>query len=734
MNPIDPPDPHSHQPSFTDAGPKQASSGAPPRPKRPKTSKACNACRKQKSRCERLVGDTEGCHRCDVIGIPCIFDSESSPTENARTRKPRAILPRNHDGPSRMRLASPDNSRLHILANTTELVFREPRSPSSRFLPSHRDSSSPHISVTATTKRPLSPEIVSTVESTLFTAQHNQTAENELARYRADWKRWIAPLTHLHSLVRRSTDAEKQSQLEQGGGLLSPAEEVKVKNYFLLKYAPWLPTVAIGVNGTLDNVSPFLSAVICATAARTFGGIAQPTMDRLRSLALHRIGHVLSNPLAYPVVESLYALLILIVWPLDAGADVTLLVHSAKRMASNGKLGGMDSTSNDGQPNPEDKDHKRLWYSICANETVLTMGAGTIATPPDISDFIHIFGTGSQIALRHGNTSDVLLALEIKLHKIIAAALGDRPISPDKDISRLPEVMEIIQDYIPRVSVFRTNLIEWEIEFYTIKEECEPRDTVYYVVLEIEYHFLSLMFVSHATLTIGHACPMFTAPEGLRTTVWSWCTTVNKSALAIIRLFNTYTVTDADSQSYSLPPLAVAPDRIFAMVVIAIMLLLRLQITVGEYLRRRGFEARFAMGFTRQAENSVRKAIRRMREVEHMQGASAHHPTAKYVDILEALMRCWDRKQASNAGSLPLGDGLTMGSQASGSDGGSGDSGAVGVNAEANPSLAYMHQNDAGRLQWDNDLSLLGGDLFSDAAAAFTREGVGAYNYATTGL
>lgn len=65
------------------------------RPKRPKTSKACNACRKQKSRCERLAGDSEGCHRCSVIGIPCVFDTEPISTDITKTRRPRPILPKN---------------------------------------------------------------------------------------------------------------------------------------------------------------------------------------------------------------------------------------------------------------------------------------------------------------------------------------------------------------------------------------------------------------------------------------------------------------------------------------------------------------------------------------------------------------------------------------------------------------------------------------------------------------
>ncbi|KIJ44930.1 hypothetical protein M422DRAFT_251549 [Sphaerobolus stellatus SS14] len=58
----------------------------PLRPKRPrqKTSKTYNACRKQKSRCELLPGDLNGCHRCEGIGIACVFQTETTPTETAK--------------------------------------------------------------------------------------------------------------------------------------------------------------------------------------------------------------------------------------------------------------------------------------------------------------------------------------------------------------------------------------------------------------------------------------------------------------------------------------------------------------------------------------------------------------------------------------------------------------------------------------------------------------------------
>jgi hypothetical protein len=59
-------------------------------------------------------------------------------------------------------------------------------------------------------------------------------------------------------------------------------------------------------------------------------------MESLRTLSLHHVGQVFANPGAYPLVDSLYALLTLILWPLDAADDVALLVHGAKRLACSG--------------------------------------------------------------------------------------------------------------------------------------------------------------------------------------------------------------------------------------------------------------------------------------------------------------------------------------------------------------------------------------------------------------
>ena len=117
-------------------------------------------------------------------------------------------------------------------------------------------------------------------------------------------------------------------------------------------------------------------------------------MESLRALSLHHVGQVFANPAAYPLVDSLYALLTLILWPLDAADDVALLVHGAKRLARAGDrepfVGPPDnSDANNSEHGNTNMDHIRLvciwfliidssngsltitkWHAICANETM----------------------------------------------------------------------------------------------------------------------------------------------------------------------------------------------------------------------------------------------------------------------------------------------------------------------------------------------------------------------------
>lgn len=395
-----------------------------------------------------------------------------------------------------------------MLARATVTPSSSKSSPSNQ----HSAQTLPVPSVT-TPQTPLSPETLSHVESTLFPFPRDfSSQEGAFAQLQSDWKRWIAPLTLVQNLVRRNAppgppDTELRSGLNnarsQDSVSLSALDEARLKKHFLHHYAPWLPVVRLIRNGVLDNISSFLSTVILATASRTLAGISHACSKRLRELALNYVGQIFANPTSHPLIESLYALLILVLWPLDPADDVELLVHGAKRMASAGGRFNKPSLPVDRTKDPSDDDDMldltRLWYAIRANETILTLGAGSIAPSPPSDTFIQALdiaadpvptGRASAVASSGGNASDILLILQTNLHGIITAAMGERGISAVSSVSlsessktkfpfekerdkekigqAIPRTRDAWLGFIEIVYLYLTRLGEWEIEFSTI--------------------------------------------------------------------------------------------------------------------------------------------------------------------------------------------------------------------------------------------------------------------------
>lgn len=261
--------------------------------------------------------------------------------------------------------------------------------------------------------------------------------------------------------------------------------------------------------------------------------------------------------------------------------------------------------------------------------------------------------------------------------------------------------------------------------------QCKDSDAPHYAVLEIEYHYLCLLFVTHCVLTLCHACPLTSASDEVKRALWSWCIKGNKGAHAIIRLFNTFSRSDSHHQGLvevPLPALKMAPDRTFAMVVVAVLLILRHQVGAYEYGRRRGLAESPSFGFTRQAENSIRRAIERMEIIGHVRNrlddaqVTCDHPAARYVEILEALLRIWEEKRSQKM----------MTSIAAPADHACPRS-ITGFHHNAGHQ-SLLHGGDAddlGSMQTDLDLSLFGGDFFSDAA--FPWDGLDTLDWQSSG-
>ncbi|KIJ56119.1 hypothetical protein M422DRAFT_23492, partial [Sphaerobolus stellatus SS14] len=116
--------------------------------------------------------------------------------------------------------------------------------------------------------------------------------------------------------------------------MLSPLE-AQLKEHFFMQYVPWLPTISLFATFTTIpvTISPFLSTVIHMTAASTFLTLLpSSTISSFRASSLHHVGHIFANPTPYPVIETLYPLLLLIMWPLEHANDVNSLIHGVKWM------------------------------------------------------------------------------------------------------------------------------------------------------------------------------------------------------------------------------------------------------------------------------------------------------------------------------------------------------------------------------------------------------------------
>lgn len=297
-----------------------------------------------------------------------------------------------------------------------------------------------------------------------------------------------------------------------------------------------------------------------------------------------------------------------------------------------------------------------------------------------------------------------------------------------------------------------------------------------------------MIFVTHCTLTLCHSCPLASAPDEIKYALWSWSITGNKSAHAIIRLFNKYSASipshfppitqDLDIQTScrgksSLAVFSSAPDRLYAMVVLAVMLVLRHQVASSDYGHRRGPGESPPAGFTKQAESSIRKVISRMSEIgqsracelpstatscyhDNKEGRSLYTPEARYdhsasryVDILDALVRIWEEKRAlKTAGTVGLRgcDPCFSSHESRASSSASGQYSATGPNGV--PPSYHSHPTSATstsqlpqqqqQLEQQQppvylDLNLLGTELFSDAAAAFTWDSLGTIDWSTMG-
>ncbi|KIJ43100.1 hypothetical protein M422DRAFT_253599 [Sphaerobolus stellatus SS14] len=449
----------------------------------------------------------------------------------------------------------------------------------------------------------------------------------------------------------------------------NPRDAQQLKQHFLTHYIPWLSAISLFATSTSipSTISPFLST----TASRTWPiPLPYSTTSSLRVLSLHHVGQIFTNPTSYPVIESLYALLALIMWPLEPADDVTLLIHGAKRMAQSADV----------------------WYTICTNETIFTLGAGTIANAPPTTLLSTSLGTPSSIALSNGSIADTLLTLQASLHRIIVGAMGERTLQSNGSIAGgtvrdgpiqsaqfIPKTREAMLQYVSKIFAFLPKLGEWEIEFKTIKSESPHVFRLHFAALEIEYYYLILIYVTHSLLTVCYGIPLAQASDEYKVLHLELERHRQQSYPSHVGTGTTVVAAaPADEPPPPPPPPQIprlphspphsrrmpthtaprpapphrtprprhrcsrSPDRIYAMVVVDIMLILRHQVAAYEFGRRRSIFELPPAGLSGWTWG--------WRE-------GTEHAAVRYAEIIDALLRVWEEKHSAKVYALSDGQG-----------------------------------------------------------------------------
>ncbi|KIJ51979.1 hypothetical protein M422DRAFT_26319 [Sphaerobolus stellatus SS14] len=195
---------------------------------------------------------------------------------------------------------------------------------------------------------------------------------------------------------------------------------------------------------------------------------------------------------------------------------------------------------------PEDLDLARLWHTICTNETIFTLGADTITNPLPTMLLNTSLGTPSSIALCNEPIADTLLTVQASLHRVIVSTMGGCTLRSNGSIAGgteragYPETHEAMLQYVNKAFAFLSKLGEWEIEFKMIKAETPRVFHIHFAVLEIEYHYLTLIYVTQSLLTVCYGIPLAQASEESKCSIWTWSVTGNKAGHRVLESWSKF--------------------------------------------------------------------------------------------------------------------------------------------------------------------------------------------------
>ncbi|KIJ52056.1 hypothetical protein M422DRAFT_243637 [Sphaerobolus stellatus SS14] len=234
---------------------------------------------------------------------------------------------------------------------------------------------------------------------------------------------------------------------------------------------------------------------------------------------------------------------------------------------------------------------------------------------------------------------------------------------------------------------------------------------IHFAALEIEYHYLTLIYVTRFLPTVCYVIPITQASDETKALIWSWSVMGNKAAHRVLELWNKFAaaVVEDKAQAHPLviPPLAPhlppclhprhsphvhipknlspsilpntaplpRPNRIYSMIFVAVMLILRHQVTAYEFGRHRSIFESLPARFTRQADIAIPRIVKNMGPFSIVRtsggggdhrddgyaesrdgGRRGEHAAVRYAEIIDTLLHVWEEKHSAKVYALSSND------------------------------------------------------------------------------
>ncbi|TFK48539.1 hypothetical protein OE88DRAFT_1664416 [Heliocybe sulcata] len=588
-------------------------SDSQPPAKRKKSRQACVACRKHKTRCESLETDyqTLRCHRCNVLAIPCSF--ETSDAVQDRGSPPGTSA----EGPE-----SPHGSSHGTREGTPTLA-----SPSSSSLP---------VVYAPPPREPYNWSTSITPEALLANRPTDSDAYD-----------WLGvPMLAMQHLLRRQASVPRGPAVSSIRDILTVHEIGTLITLFDNRYTPWLHI-------SLDHMNrhPFLDLVRCTVVARHIEASRRATiLPRLYGLVdSYVLNYAFSTA---QTMESVTAFLILSLWPLPSGTGSSDgLAHDSRMIAASAvsaaKQLSLDQSiaaalqlhvAQDGSPARDNSDLEsalnkaRLWLAVVSAEWTLCLGTGRNPSSQYADEDYGLFKTVCPSL--DTRSRDLRLHFLTRIQSIAQKALQMRITDPGPSA---------VKAYRSKLS---EHILGQLVGVYTCIQPLgviAVRESYQFDMLLIQYHACRVLILSHSLdeLRRHNARNRVNVHEAAT----NWWATLHVEHQKAAQEWGLDTVTSAQAllvtflaHEASDDELATAPDNIFAIILMAAtMIMLSKTSAMRNY---RGAESTILSS----SEELLPRLIPKLRRVADISDAAQ-----KCADSMWVLLRTW-RTEATARG------------------------------------------------------------------------------------